>query len=153
MNVSDYVTPAADGRPVLAGASCLPPMATSSRKTSKQATTPADDRREQGTPRKNAHRFGVLNTFVDCSLSGLSKAEIATWLCLYRDTRNGTACTAQTDIAKRAGLSVRAVKYAVQRLLAAGLLVRVYKGGLNQGPSRYRVEPLGKLVAPSKGQK
>lgn len=102
---------------------------------------------------KTRDRFGLLNGFVDCSMADLSKAELATWLCLYRDTRNGTACTSQADIARRSGLSVRSVKYAVKRLLDVGLLVRVFSGGLNRGPSRYKVQALGKLVAPAGEQK
>ena len=86
-------------------------------------------------------------------MAELSKAELATWLCLYRDTRNGTACTSQADIARRSGLSVRSVKYAVKRLLDVGLLERVFRGGLNRGPSRYRVQSLGKLAAPVDKQK
>ena len=136
----------ADGRPILTGSSRLPRMETGEPRT--RQSTDAKQRGNRPSKRQTADRFGVLNAFVDCSMGTLSKAELATWLCLYRDTRNGTACTSQADIARRAGLSVRAVKYAVQRLVAVGLLVRVHKGGLNQGPSRYRVESLGKLVAP-----
>ena len=65
---------------------------------------------------KAGERFGVLNTFVDFSLANLHRAEIATWLVLYRDTREGTARTAMADIARRAGCSSRQVVRAVQRL-------------------------------------
>ena len=51
-------------------------------------------------------RFGVLNGFVDCSMAELSRAELTTWLILYRDTRNGTAATAQADIARRGGIDI-----------------------------------------------
>lgn len=96
--------------------------------------------RKPKAKRNAGDRFGVLNGFVDCSLAGLSRSELATWLVLYRDTRNGTAATSQADIARRAGLSVRAVKTAVRRLKKRGLLTVVFTGGLNRGPSRYRVE-------------
>ncbi len=88
-----------------------------------------------------AGRFAVLNEFVDCSLAGLTKADLIVWLVLYRDTRNGTARTSQANIALRGGVSVRAVQYATRRLEKCGLLRCVYRGGLNRGPSRWRVLP------------
>lgn len=88
-----------------------------------------------------ANRFGVLNEFVDCSLAGLTKSELIVWLTLYRDTRNGTARTSQADIARRGGVSVRAVQYATSRMEKRGLIRCVYQGGLNQGPSRWQVLP------------
>ncbi len=72
-------------------------------------------------------------------MAELSRAELITWLILYRDTRNGTAATAQADIARRGGMDVRTVKRAIARLQRRGLLTIVYRGGLNRGPSRYRV--------------
>lgn len=87
-------------------------------------------------------RFRVLNTFVDFSLAGLSRAEIAVWLVLYRDTREGTARTSYDDIARRAGCDRRNVGRAVRRLEQVGLLKVVHRGGLRRGVSRYRVRPL-----------
>ena len=92
-------------------------------------------------------RFAVLNSFVDGSMAGLTKTEIATWFILYRDTRNGTAQTSQADIARRAGVSDRSVRTAIKGLEKAGLLYVVYRGSLNAGPSRYRVNPLRKPVS------
>src|SRR4051812_26860797 len=53
---------------------------------------------------KAGERFPVLNTFVDFALSQLSRREIAVWLVLYRDTRDGTARTSYDDLARRTGL-------------------------------------------------
>lgn len=95
--------------------------------------------------RKNseaAGRFAVLNGFVDCGMVGLSRAEIAVWLVLYRDTRNGTARTSVEDIGQRIGTSKRGVLDALGKLRKLGLVTRVYKGGLNRGPSTYRVHPM-----------
>jgi hypothetical protein len=89
--------------------------------------------------RKTGDRFAVLNAFVDAGMAGLSKVEALTWLVLYRDTRDSTACTCMESIAARVGCSKRAVIDAVQRLRRRGLLVQVFKGGINRGPSRYRV--------------
>jgi hypothetical protein len=118
---------------ILQGTETLPPLQSEPSKTPSQRNKPN---------KKTADRFGVLNAFVDCSLSGLSRAELATWLILYRDTRNGTASTGQTDIARRAGVTVRGIQKATAKLIDRGLLVQVFQGGLNRGPSRYRVAPL-----------
>ena len=121
----------------LPGASVLPPMSIPNQ----------DNETSKPTGRKPSHkatrdRFAVLNEFVDLSLQGLTKAEIGTWLVLYRDTRNGTAKTSQAYIAKRLGVSSRSVRNAISKLAALGLLVVVYQGGLNKGLSVYRVASL-----------
>ncbi len=97
-----------------------------------------------GKPKRKTtgKRFEVLNSFVDETLSTLCRGDIAVWLILYRDTRDGTARTAQSDLARRSGLSVRGVRKALLRLEKQGLLKVVYRGGLNRGMSRYRVLPL-----------
>lgn len=136
-----------DGRPILSGCETLPPMEAEPGLSSMRNSKAKPKGRTKGKPnakRKTADRFGVLNQFVDCSLDGLTRSELATWLVLYRDTRNGTAATGQTDIARRAGLSVRAVKTAVHGLKKRGLLTVIYTGGLSRGPSRYRVESVAK---------
>lgn len=94
--------------------------------------------------RKTADRFTVLNAFVDAGMAGLSRVELGTWLVLYRDSRDGTACTSMEGIAGRVGCCKRAVVKAIARLRRRGLLVRVVKGGINRGPSRYRVLPMPK---------
>ncbi len=86
----------------------------------------------------------MLNAFVDAGMVGLSKVEALTWLVLYRDTRDGTACTSRASIAARVGCSVKAVGNALARLRKAGLLVQVFKGGQEKGPSIYRVWPMPK---------
>lgn len=94
------------------------------------------------TRKRTANRFATLNQFIDETLATLCRGDIAVWLILYRDTRNGTARTSQADIARRSGLSVRGVAKAMRRLEKRGLLRVVYRGGLNRGASRYRVLPL-----------
>ena len=130
------VSQTVDGRKILTGARTLPPMES---KANDDLELPP---RTKAGKKKTGERFAVLNAFVDCSLPGLSRVELATWLILYRDTRKGTACTSQADIARRAGVSVRAVGKAIGKLSKSGLLIVVFRGGLNRGPSRYRVESL-----------
>jgi hypothetical protein len=117
---------------------------------------PRSDRSRKPTPGKASEpkgkagklsageRFRVLNNFVDYSLAELSRVEIAVWLILYRDTRDGTTRTGMTDLARRAGCSRRSVVSAVKKLEKLGLLKIVHRGGIHRGVSRYRVRPLTK---------
>ena len=52
-----------------------------------------------------------------------------TWLVLYRDTRDGTACTSEENIAARIGCSKRAVVKRRRATSPPRLLVQVFKGG------------------------
>ena len=121
--------------PMLDGCAVLPPM------------EPTEPTAEQTKPkrkpshRKTGNRFAVLNAFVDTAAGELSRSEILVWLVLYRDTRNGIAETSQADIARRAKLCSRTVRYAIGRLIDRGLLDLVYRGGINRGTSKYRVSP------------
>jgi hypothetical protein len=99
----------------------------------------------RGRPKgKTRERFAVLNAFVDFALAGLSRGEVAVWLVLYRDTRDGTARTSYDDLAKRAGLNRRNVGRAVRRLEGLGLVKVVHRGGFQRGVSRYCVRGLPK---------
>ncbi len=93
---------------------------------------------------KAGERFAILNTFVDFALAELSRAEIAVWLLLYRDTREGTARTSYDDLARRAGLNRRNVGRAVRRLEGRGLVKIIHRGGLGRGVSSYRVRGMPK---------
>lgn len=91
-----------------------------------------------GKPR--SARWGHLNGFVDVTLRDLTPAEVRVWLVLFRDTKpDGTARTGQTDIAARAGLSVRMVKKALKKLTDRDIVKVLLRGRLNSGPSRYKV--------------
>jgi biotin operon repressor len=100
--------------------------------------------KQKTSHRKTGDRFAVLNAFVDAGMVGLSRVELATWLVLYRDTRDETACTSEENIAVRIGCSKRAVTTALGTLRRRGLLMQVFRGGINRGPSRYRVLPTPK---------
>ena len=94
--------------------------------------------------RAAALRFEILNAFVDWTMADLSRAEMAVWLVLYRDTKNNAAKTGMSDLARRAGCDRRTVVRAVASLKKRGILKTLHKGGLNRGPSSYRVRPLVK---------
>ena len=98
------------------------------------------ERQGEGKPaRRSAGTASPCFAFVDAGHDGVSRVELATWLVLYRDTRNGVACTGMESIAVRVGCSKRGVVNAVERLRRRGLLIQVFRGGVNRRPSRYRV--------------
>jgi DNA-binding MarR family transcriptional regulator len=87
-------------------------------------------------------RFEILNAFVDGGMIGLSRAELAVWLILYRDTKqDGTALASLADLARRAGIDRQTASRAVGRLARRKMLQVIRRGGLNRGPSAYRVFP------------
>ena len=102
---------------------------------------PAKPKRRSG----RGERFAVLNAFVDFGLADLTGAEVKVWLILFRDAKaaTGAARTGQADIARRAGLKPRMVRYAQTSLEAKGMVHVVRRGRLNAGPSVYRVHPTG----------
>ena len=97
-------------------------------------------------PKKRAtgDRFATINSFVDCSLADLTRAEALTWFVLWRDTKDGTVRTSMMDVARRIGTTRRAVVAAVAKLEKRGLLIVVYRGGMERGINVYRVHPLMK---------
>jgi hypothetical protein len=118
-----------------------PPMGEPA-EASPEGAEAAPPRRRPG-PGRTTGRFDLLNRFVDCSLPGLGRAELAVWLLLWRDTKpDGLARTSQADLARRAGVDPRTIKRAVKSLRADGLLAIVSPGGLRQGPAVYRVVPV-----------
>ena len=92
--------------------------------------------------RESRLRFEVLNAFVDSGMADLTRAELALWLILYRDTKpGGTARASLGDIARRAGIDRQTASRAVGRLARRKMLQVLRRGGLNQGPSEYRIFP------------
>lgn len=117
----------------------LPPMDADRPRRAKAKSKPKGKRH----CRRIADRFGVLNAFLDMTAGALTRAELLTWLILYRDTKpDGTTRTAQADIARRAGIAARNVRRALNRLAAWGLVRIVWQGGFRKGASVYTVEPL-----------
>jgi hypothetical protein len=110
-----------------------------------RATRSGSPSPRRGTPdAKPDGRFAVLNGFVDAQLQKLTRAEIAVWLVLYRDTKpDGIARTGQTDLARRVGCDPRTVRRALATLESRGLVEVLTKGRLGAGPSRYRVKGPG----------
>ncbi len=120
----------------------LPPMESGPERPRKPIPGKAGEPKGKASKRSAGERFRVLNNFVDFTLAELSRAEIAVWLILYRDTRDGTARTGMADLARRAGCDRSTIFRALRRLERIGLLKIVHRGGLGKGVSRYRVRPL-----------
>jgi len=142
----------------LRGCETLPPMLTPE-ETAQAAQGGQGRKSGRGTGREGAgrrigRRLAVLNTFVDCTLATLPRTDALVWLVLFRDAHGDTAKSAQAYIGQRAGVCVRTVKAAIKRLVLAGLVDVLHRGGLNRGLSIYRIRPLaadgdrGKLLAP-----
>ncbi len=123
--------------PRLPGCSVLPPM-------NPRPATANNSPKDKPKKRATGERFSTINAFVDCSLAELSRSEALTWLVLWRDTKDGTVRTSAADIARRIGCSRRAVTDALSGLRQRGLLTLIYRGGMNQGVSVHRVQPLSK---------
>ena len=130
----------------LSGVSVMPPMrppqttppAMSEQTVSTEATERSNTRR-QSRPKGSAARFKLLNEFIDQTLQQVTPRQVAVWLCLFRDSRNGTATAAQSYIATRCGLQRPTVSTTIGELEALGLVVTIHQGGVNRGLSRYRV--------------
>lgn len=129
-----------DGQlPRLTGCSVLPPMDPQSASTPKLSTK----NKPKGPKHKSTgDRFSTINVFVDFTLGDLKRNEIAVWLLLWRDERDGLSRTSMADMARRLKIDRRTAIRAVGQLQKRGLLQVVFKGSLNQGPSTYRVKPL-----------
>lgn len=125
-------------KPTLDGCAVLPALTVTTASKRRTPELNADPTKK----RSNAGRFATINTFADCSLAKLSRAEIAVWLLLWRDTKpNGLARTSQADLARRAGTDPRTVRRAIARLVNQRLLTVAHRGGLRRGMSSYRVLP------------
>lgn len=92
--------------------------------------------------RRSSLRFQVLNAFIDEGMRALKPADAVVWMVLYRDTKaDGTARTAADDITRRTGLSRSTVLRSLKALERARMVRVIRRGGLNRGPSSYRIFP------------
>jgi hypothetical protein len=75
-------------------------------------------------------------------MADLSRAELAVWLTLYRDTKqDGTARVSLEVIGRRGGFDRQTASRAVGRLEKRKMLRVIRRGSLHNGPSVYRVFP------------
>jgi hypothetical protein len=110
----------------------------------------------EGRPGGAKERWTIHNNFVDFSLRHCTRAEIAVWWVLFRDSKRGAVTASMDQLADRAGCSHQAVVEALhgkKRLPGSGLvtkglvviaktgkLLEIKKDGTRRGrSSRYRV--------------
>ena len=98
--------------------------------------------RRKTSRRVSRLRFETFNAFVDSAMADLRRAELAVLLILFRATkRDGTARASLDDLARRGGMNRQTASRAVGRLARRKMLQIIRRGGLNCGPSAYRVFP------------
>ena len=84
----------------------------------------------------------MFNAFVDGGMAGLTRAELAVWFTLFRDTKpDNSARASLDDLARRGGFDRQTASRAVGSLERRKMLQVLRRGGLNRGPSIYRVFP------------
>ncbi len=101
------------------------------------------------TPEKKStkyhERWMVFNRLIDFDQRHLTDSEFRVLLTLFRDSKNGIARTAQSDLAKRTGKCRGTIVRAIKKLVDKGFVEIVTQGGLF-GPegkkevSRYRIK-------------
>ena len=97
-------------------------------------------RRKKKQPKRSGDRWQVFNAFVDQAMQELLPAQRAVWLVLFRDERYGIAKTAQSDVARRCGVSRESVSRAIAELEGRGLIKTLRQGGMNRGMSWYQIQ-------------
>lgn len=88
--------------------------------------------------RSRSARFGMLNRFVDETMSRLTDAETKVWLAMFRSATGDVVTVSQAVLAKRSGVTERSVRRAIVSLVRRGLLAVVSRGGQGH-PGRYRI--------------
>ena len=92
------------------------------------------------TPKRDANRWHELNNFIDITMRDLKPRQVAVWLTLFRDSRNGVASVSQVYIGERCGLRRPTVSTSIKELEALGLVTTIHTGGVGRGVSKYRVQ-------------
>ena len=128
-----------NARKGLEGVSVLPAMNERQKASEIPTTNNQLNGRSPKAPIRSGQRFEPLNDLVDVTMRRLTPRQIAVWLCLFRDSRDGIAKTAQTYIAERCGLQRPTVSTTIGELENLGLVETIHRGGLNRGISKYRV--------------
>jgi len=95
-------------------------------------------------------RWALLNRFVDEGMAGLELSDVAVWVALFRNAgADGVATVARARLIELTRLAPRTVKVSFQRLMQAGWVERMRRGGPVGSVSVYRV----KIPKPSGVQK
>lgn len=85
-------------------------------------------------------RWALLNALVDSGMANLKPSDSLVWLALFRCADPaGIAAVARTRMVTLTGLDPKTVTKSLSRLVEAGWLVRLHRGGPTSGLSRYCV--------------
>ena len=105
----------------------------------RKAKAKAQQQRDTGG---NRRRWQTFNAFCDLDkkAAGLRPSDAALWCVLFRHAdRRGVVTLSQNRMALYTGLSVRGVRYALQRLVEHDCLEHLKQGGPNAGLAVYKV--------------
>lgn len=105
--------------------------------------------RENVARRKDTarRRWTLLNAFVDGGMAGLELSDVAVWLALFRHARaDGVATVARARMVEMTGLARNTITASLSRLVAAGWVERLRRGGPSGGVAVYRVQHHGKVA-------
>lgn len=102
---------------------------------------PPQDARSNGRRKAVAARFRLFDTFMNCSVRNLTRAEALTWFALWQFADpSGRVRTCQSSIQERIGADLRTVKRAIRRLENPLQLLKVVcRGNSVKGPSTYQL--------------
>lgn len=89
---------------------------------------------------KTAVRFATANGFVDTMLRVVRPLDAAIWFTLWRhaDGRN-RVCIAHSQIAEMVGVHRTTARRCVERLIDAGVVRVIRRGGLRNGSTEYQI--------------
>lgn len=90
----------------------------------------------------NRRRWQTFNAFCDLDKKAarLRPSDAALWYVMFRHAdRRGVVSLSQNRMVLYTGLSLRGVRYSLQRLIDNGLLERLKRGGPNSGLAAFRM--------------
>lgn len=95
--------------------------------------------RDKGKKRKAGERFATLNAFTDATMRTLTPAQIAVWVILFRNERNGTTSRSVRQIATDGGLSLSGAHQSLASLIEAGLVEILQRARHRDEATTYRI--------------
>ena len=102
-----------------------------------------DKARTAKRKRKDAARtrWALLNRFVDEGMAGLELSDVAVWVALFRNAgADGVATVARARLEALTGCKHNTLTVALRRLINAGWVARLRRGGPSGGCAVYRVQ-------------
>jgi len=101
---------------------------------------------EAKAKRKDAARtrWALLNAFTDSGMAKLKPSDGCVWFALFRNAKaDGSVSVGRARLSELTGLARNTVTASLPRLIKAGWLVRVRRGGPKAGVGVYKVQKPG----------